>query len=250
MKRLFSTIVLCLILTAIVTPARAQSTETCSQQVAQRMQLLHDQYRRVIFGSTGHNLFPDKPSDPNDGVTILKTGGVLSGSIAGDKRDLAGIFETKGRMTSELIDPLVESYRVFRCKGLNLCDMLAANAYGNASSTVQHLGCPVETLPALDKCSSAQTSQVDAQATIEFCQTLLQSTLDAERSALKLAVAYDSGYRSLVQVSGMFDAFLQDFSRTAFFPIRQMIALLGKLHRIPCFLPQCDLPPEDIIYQP
>ncbi len=244
MIRTRSLLLALILLMTWVTPTYAQPTpDTCKTQIADRMQLLQYEYRRVVFGSTGSSLFDGK-------AAVLKTGGVFSGGTVYDYRDIPGIFGTKHRMTSELIDPATESYRVFRCKLLNMCDAVTQNIHGQPGQ-VHHLGCPIESVEYFDQCDfSDENTQVDAQDVIEFCATAVADTLQAEKQALKLAVAYDSGYRSLVQVAGMFDFFLKEFAKSAFLPMQQMVALLGKLHQIPCFLPHCDLPPDSVLDPP
>jgi hypothetical protein len=55
-------------------------------------------------------------------------------------------------------------------------------------------------------------------------------------------VAYDSGYRSLLQLSGMVDWMLEGFPTETVKAVSDMVNMLGKLHQIPCFIGQCDNP--------
>ena len=62
------------------------------------------------------------------------------------------------------------------------------------------------------------------------CQDLTTQTLAGERAILRLAVAYDSGYRSLLQLAGMVDWMLQGFPTETVKAISDMVNMLGKLY--------------------
>ncbi len=211
----------------------AASETLCREQLFIALQDEFDGYRRVVFGSTGAAL-------TNSGGTVLKTGGTMF------KGDLAGIFETKNRLTSELIEPLTESYRTLRCRSLSVCETLerSIGAGGSANNvTVQTLGCEPIERPLFSECGLADGSpQANIAELVSFCRTAVTEGLEYERTALKTAVAYDSSYRSLLQFTGMFDAFLKEAPVSTFTALRQMAGLLGKLHQIPCFSGHCDLP--------
>ncbi len=160
--------------------------------------------------------------------------------------DHRGILETRGRLTSELVEPLVESYRTLRCRTLAVCKTLEHSLLTDESVTlesVQTLGCePVDPPPMQDCRLVDSVSQVNVAELVNFCRSAVADGLAYERAALKTAVGYDAGYRALLQFSGMFDAFLEEAPVHTFLSLRQMAGLLGKLHQIPCFLGHCDLP--------
>ncbi len=87
--------------------------------------------------------------------------------------------------------------------------------------------------------------QSEATGVVRNCQQLADETLQAERAVLRLAVAYDSGYRALLQLAGMVDWMLQGFPTEVVKAISVMVNMLGKLHQIPCFIGQCDNPNTD-----
>lgn len=211
----------------------AANEQLCREQVFTEMQNEFDAYRRVVFGSTGSAL-------TDSGGTVLKTGGTMF------EGDLPGIFETKHRLTSELIEPLTESYRTLRCRSLSVCEALEKSIMAEGSSqtiTIQTLGCEPIERPLFSECGLADGSpQVNIAELKTFCRSAVAEGLQYERSALKTAVAYDSSYRSLLQFTGMFDAFLKEAPVSTFTALRQMAGLLGKLHQIPCFSAACDLP--------
>ena len=211
--------------------AQEATVDACRTRLTQEFATVRDEYRAHVFGSK---------KDTQGKFTVLSGGNTKSG--------VTGILETKGRLTSELVQPLTQSYRTLRCNMLEVCRAVSDSIYTKAANLqIEVLGCEPVTIPRYSECSLVTTNGVsdsyDAAITIQSeCDALLQDTLTAERAALKTAVAYDSGYRSLLQYSGMMDWMQDHLSEQALRPLRDMINLLGKLHQIPCFIGQCDNP--------
>jgi hypothetical protein len=167
-----------------------------------------------------------------------------------------GILETKERLTSELVAPLVESYRVLRCRSMTVCQTMLDSLQTKGGNTkVQPLGCTLQTVKRYDECalagggSSSSSASEAGEGRLEeadqlqaYCEEMVSDTLQFEQAALRLAVAYDAGYRSMFQLAGMMDWMQQDIALSTLEPIRNMVGLLGKLHQIPCFAGQCDVP--------
>jgi hypothetical protein len=220
--------------------ASAQNQDMCFARFAGEMSAVHDEYRSHLFGSR---------FDRNGLFTIL-TGGTTD-------KARTGIFETKGRLTSELVEPIVESYRAYRCKTIEVCQVLGQSFGVNGGLVdIKELGCVPVTLPRYTQCyfaggaSGADNDanlQSDSSLLMDRCRTLARDTLSAERAALKVAVAYDSGYRSLLQFAGMMDWVLTGFPTATVRAIADMVNLLGKLHQIPCFIGQCDHPDSSTV---
>lgn len=215
-------------------PTPEQTRQLCRSRMMGELSAVHDDYRSVIFGS-----FKDK-----NGNVLVKGGG--SGTVLRQ-----GILEEKGRLTSELVAPIVESYRAYRCRSLAVCKVMQ-ESFGRMSLKapiqVQTLGCDFEDIDPYEECffgtgvaSKASLPQSDVQALANECDVLVQDTLNMERSVLRTAVAYDSGYRSLLQFSGMMSTILARIPNFAFSPLREMMKYLGKLHQIPCYIGQCDM---------
>ncbi len=203
------------------------SQQSCRTKIVEEMSTVHDEYRAHLFGSR---------SDMGGAFSVL-TGGKSEAAHV-------GILETKGRLTSELIAPLVESYRVYRCHASAVC-AAAGRSFGSTDPTVtvKTLGCASETLPTYPQCNFQKNgSAADTTAITGECQRLVVQSLAAERAVLHLAVAYDTGYRAALQLGGMIDLMQQDLPSSVLKPIRDMVSLLGKLHIIPCFIGQCDNP--------
>lgn len=242
MKRL-SLLVLSALLLILVVVVRephvdAQSVagvDQCRNRILNELTLVRDEERAHIFGSR---------RDAAGKFAVL-TGGT-------DLRERKGILETRERLTSELVVPIVESYRTYRCKAAAVC-MAVADSMHRKSGTVDIdlLGCETQTLTRYDECYIAppvptpdETQGIlqDISTIQNECDTLVEDSLRAERAILRLAVAYDTGHRSTLQFAGMMDWMMEDLSARAIRPIRDMVNMLGKLHEIPCFIGQCDNP--------
>jgi hypothetical protein len=177
---------------------------------------------------------------------------VLTGGKAFEER--VGIFETPKRLTSELISPLVESYRTLQCTMENVCAIALGSLQKKGKETVESaiLGCKTVTQPRYEECSLSlqddvnkktdELSQIDALDIQAQCARWVESSLAAERAVLKLAVSYDSGYRSMLQSAGMIEAVSAGAEAKNIRPIQSLVNILGKLHQIPCFISQCDQP--------
>ncbi len=211
----------------------AQNNEnTCFARVASELVAIQDDWRSRLFGSRR----------ASDGTILALTAGEVD-------EERTGIFETKQRLTSELIEPIIESYRVYRCRSQAVCEIAAKSFETDGGQIDMHLlGCKERTVNRYQECYFASNQddsaklQTDATNTVRNCQRLVAETLASERAILRLAVAYDSGYRSLLQLAGMVDWMLEGFPTQTVKAISDMVNMLGKLHQIPCFIGQCDLP--------
>ena len=237
-----------LISATLVTVASAAETPTaadlCLRQMTDRLLRVRNEYRAHLFGAREND---------TGGISILTAGRMTTAFTL----KITGIFETRGRLTSELVDPLVESYRVFHCRSLEVCELVKQSIQNKGGDASIHIiGCAPHTFPRINECflpedtgSTASSSSsanpgtiADVQALAELCGTITEATMAEERAALQLAVGYDSGYRSLLQIAGMMDWMLEGFSTEATRAVRDMVNMLGKLYQIPCFIGQCDSP--------
>lgn len=241
MRRLISSIGVALLLAPAAVSAQVApvSPEACTTSFQADLVQIHDTYRSVLFGSR----------ENRDGAFEVLTGGFTD-------KARRGIFETQRRLTSELVAPLVESYRVYRCRSLDVCTLLSQSFGTQGGQTdVQPLGCAKQTVTRYPQCffgpdSPSPALASDTTGLLRQCQTILEQTLRAEQSVLKLAVGYDAGYRSLLQMAGMMDWMLEGFPTAALKAISEMVSMLGKLHQIPCFIGQCDNPHSDYLTAP
>lgn len=212
----------------------APTAGTCRTRVVRELTAIHDEYRAHVFGTRVDR----------DGKNSVLTGGFSD-------QPQVGILETQQRMTSELVGPLVDSYRVLRCRSLTICEIMTRSINAkDTDTTVRPLGCVEVTRPLYGECYLSGTPAPDEPGTAgslgdsfqleAFCKQVVSDTLTYEQSALGLAVGYDTGYRSTLQIAGMMDWMQEDLVTSSLEPIRNMVNLLGKLYQIPCFIGQCD----------
>ncbi len=241
LKHHIAGLLICLALCPWATPAAAQQTEpveVCRVRVLSELSSVHDEYRAVLFGSR----------EDDDGKWISNTGGEVS-------EEITGIFETRYHDTHELIWPLVESYRVMRCRSLYVCETMQGSFLREEGNTddvnLDLLGCEARTSAPYQQCEFANKEGTSGAATLTTdCKQLVEDMLAMEQAVLRLAVAYDSGYRSALQFVGMTDWMMKDFPDRAFIPLRGMVNMLGRLYQIPCFMGQCDMPDNSDVQLP
>ncbi len=242
-----SAIISCVALLMHPLSAHAQIVKdenTCFTRIASEMVEVHDEWRARLFGSRRDLGSARNPTRKN----IALTGGEV-------EEVWTGIFETKGRLTSELIEPVVESYRVYRCRTLAVCEIAARSfEVDGGNFDLKVLGCAEANVERYEQCyfagegsttTGTGRQQDAATQTLQRCQKIATETLAAERAVVRLAVAYDAGYRSLLQLAGMVDWMLEGFPTGTVKAISDMVNMLGKLHQIPCFIGQCDNPNTD-----
>lgn len=165
-----------------------------------------------------------------------------------------GIFAMSGALTSELIPDLTQSARALKCRTAAVCEVASLTFKESGldlfrTFTVQPPGCmEFKDQQPLFACQLGAEKDVDGSFAhtadesfvMGYCEQISAQLLDREFAMLKLAVSYDAAYRSLLQFAGHFDLFTKTFRASILTPIRQAVSLLGSLHRIPCFLAQCD----------
>lgn len=210
---------------------------SCRTRIVDELGTLRDDFRAHVFGSRRYasNQFE------------LLTGGPAAAART-------GILETKGRLTSELVTPVVESYRVLQCRMNAVCNAMNQSfaVAGNTPLTLRQFGCTDGSVGSFGECSFKDRpfTQKEFDDLAQECARLVTTSLGAERSVLTLAFSYDSGYRSMLQFAGMIDWFQGDLPRETMQPLRDMVKMLGKLHEIPCFIGQCDRPDTSAIGPP
>ncbi len=211
------------------------SKTACEEKMIRSLIDERDRYRMVVFGSR------------KDGSTFR----TLLGDNAPEEQK--GIFETPKRLTSELVAPLAESYRSLHCQLASVCTLTLAS-FDTKDPTVRAslLGCIDVERPRYQECSlsndNGTSSDIDQAAIIDIqseCERLVRDTLSAEKALLKTAVSYDSGYRSLLQTSGILDTAITEAETKNLRPLQRLVNSLGRLHQIPCFISQCDHPSEE-----
>ncbi len=177
-----------------------------------------------------------------------------------------GIFEAKQVLTSQYIVPAsTQAYRAFQCRLQMICNGIKATNGAKVSKTdknpitVPTDGCEDLKMVPLSACIFPNMQPGDDRATMSLtdpaetdidslsnqiidteCLPLKQDLLLREMDVLRLSVAYDAAYRSLLQFSGSFDIFVYQFKGDFLRPLDNAMPLLEQLTRIPCFLAQCN----------
>ncbi len=228
----------------------AIGVQSCKDTIVRELSTVHDVYRSVLFGTQP---FPESSASSGGSSTSssassaaqfsVRTGGTVSSSVR-------GILESPGRLSSELIGPVTESYRVYRCRSRAVCAAMEQSLTQIApiakSISIETLGCEPVDLQTYPSCAlsspEAKVSASDIPVLTAFCTSIVTDTLSHERAVLRTAFAYDSSYRSLLQYAGMVQAMLKDVPSILFAPLKQAVQMLASFSRIPCFIGQCDAP--------
>src|SRR5690606_3030503 len=152
-RRAFTLLSVILLTLLPVHGAHAQNADSCTREVVETRRMLHDEYRSGVRGSAGSTVIAGDAS-------VIRTGGIVS-----DGRN--GLFEPKYRLASELVGPLVESYRVLRCNALAVCAVLdesfaigGAPAQAGATTMVQPPGCAAREMPKLTQCAVERATDI------------------------------------------------------------------------------------------
>jgi len=160
-----------------------------------------------------------------------------------------GIFETKRMATSDLVPYLAQAYRTLKCRTTQVCRAVELSLTQEAAEpqeiTVTVPGCTQETMETFIGCHlvAGEGSSPDQGDLLTYCRLVQGELTKRERDLLKMATEYDASYRSLLQLSGEFDAFLQEFRWPMANSVRKAVQMIGSLHRIPCFIASCDESP-------
>jgi hypothetical protein len=261
-------------------PVSAQSTpnflEQCTGQINDRLGLQQRLYRRVLFGMTeAQDAELGSTRYTSDGVPWMKVSdnswksqaegyaGISKNDDDIDRdieRDFldpsdantfrAGLFSTKGVLTSELIPAATQSFRALQCRTAAVCEaerlIMNGSAVKNDTLTIKIPGCrdiEVQAMPlcrAEDNDGALALTPTYAAGAYNYCQSVSKAMVNHEAALLKFSVAYDAAYRTLLQFTGTFDDFLTIFQGDLLSPIRQAQTLLQQLGRIPCFLSMCN----------
>jgi hypothetical protein len=209
--------------------------ETCREKIVTEFGKVHDAFRATVFGAR---------RESDEGDAFLLTGGRVDETLIG-----TGILATRQRLTSEFVEPMVESYRVLRCRSLAVCKAMEASFEGGGNNQISPWipGCETRPITTYAECDFSDEDEEQPRYTSLHaeCLRLHQESLEAQQAVLRLSMSYDTGYRSALQLGGMIDWMQGDFPSQVIKPIRDMTNLLGKLHEIPCFVGQCDHPNRD-----
>jgi len=275
MKRLIATIMCTLMLAPTVEMAAAQdrapSADACREEVNHALAKEQRLYRIVLFGQQSAettvigSVFYDEEGNAwykagesewrstakgFENTTWSDTQVDNMNEHAGEDPPIVprrGIFDTKRTLTSDLIPYMLQSVRALQCRLDLVCKtaVLSLQAEGDDAqelTDVEVPGCIVTTKQSFPGCHLAHADKGVEQKSdiLTYCEKVAGDLLKREAVLLKFAVEYDAAYRSVLQLAGIFDSFLEDFRWTLTGSIRQVARLVGWLNGIPCFLASCE----------
>lgn len=157
-----------------------------------------------------------------------------------------GIFERRRSLSTELIPYLIQSVRAFRCRLDSLCHVVERSLHiteEDAQDMIVHIpGCLAVETTSIPACHLAggPSHIADAVDIQSLCKTTVRTLFERETRLLQMLVQYDAAYRSVLQMSGMLEAFVGFFDGSIFGSLRTATNLIATFNRIPCFISSCD----------
>jgi len=191
---------------------------------------------------------PGEPLDEEEWQMLHDSISQEQGGIDFPRR---GILNTKRVLTSDLIPYITQSFRALQCRLEMVCSLVYEST--NLTSTepqeslIEVPGCIPVSWPSIPECQITEGGAVVFEADInQYCDLVTGELIGREMEIVKMLVEYDASYRSLLQFAGIMDEFLLEFRWTLGASTRRAAAIIGWLHRIPCFLSSCDDYPENL----
>jgi len=245
-------------------PGAAACRSTVEKELAKEQRL----YRSVLLGHPkAKDALPGEVRYDKDGNTWIKTkdnewssvakgheGATQSDSGMDGQDEMSerrGIIETRGVLTSDLVPYFTQAFRALQCRTEFICGVTAASIVINGREPtkvkVTAPGCFVEerdSYPACQLVSKDDKTKTDEGDVRSYCQSIEKDFLNREEDLLKLIVEYDAAYRSLLQLSGSFDLFLESWKWSISHTLKESAGIFGFFQRIPCFIASCDESPR------
>ncbi|MDD4628097.1 MAG: hypothetical protein PHE68_01745 [Candidatus Peribacteraceae bacterium] len=166
-----------------------------------------------------------------------------------EMKDRRGIVETRGVLTSDLVPYFAQAFRALECRTEYICGVAAySTTVGSKESKKTRIAVPGCLSPELDTYPACQLASANGKKPDEgdvrsYCQSIKNDFLTREENLLKLLTDYDAASRSLLQLSGNFDLFLETWRWSIAHILEQSTSLAGFFKRIPCFIASCDESP-------
>ncbi len=227
----------------------------CTDAIYQSLAHEERMFRSVIFGqqksedlSIGsvrydkeHATWIKKAEDEWQSLNENKDATTWSDSLMDDEADVPerrGIVEWRKTPTSDLIPSMLQSFRALQCRLQAVCMTSTASQGAKDEKTVkvQPDGCLEFEMDTMKACDVTNFGRVGAGT----CDAVTEAILAREEKMLQLLVMYDAAYRTLLQFSGTFEGFMEDFRFPLLEPLWQMVRTMGALDNLPCFTAQCN----------
>jgi len=157
-----------------------------------------------------------------------------------------GVLETQQATTSDLLPPILQSFRAFQCRIAAVCKAAsqAFVAEGTDPITVSVPGCIDQEIPSLTSCRPSPTTtfmdtiMLHANA-ITFCQPIGEAMVSYQQAQLPFITHLDGAHRTLRQFAGYVEPLMSAASFPFLTPIQEAANFLKQWTRVPCFLPLC-----------
>jgi len=244
----------------------AIGSEGCRDQINGALAREQRIFRSVIFGlsltkdaklgevrydKNGHAWYKESA---NKWQTVAENGGGIQTDeemrIQSQVPARKGLLETKRVTTSDLIPYMGQSMRALQCRVDLICNVVRQSVGKLPTDPLEIIartpGCidwPTETFKSCRLASGDGNSISEQTDVTTYCASVTDDLIEQEMATTEMVVQYDAAYRTLLQLAGNFDLFLQEFRFPIISSLRQMTNLIGSLNRIPCFLSSCDASP-------
>lgn len=219
-----------------------------------------------VWIKTGADQWANDPTtisnDKMDEQTVKDPLASSSSSSNSSDPSHPGIFESQKATTSDLIPPLLQSFRAYQCRLAAVCEAarkaLSTPASDQSSSdesssdesssdesssdanTISIPGCEDIDVAPLTSCQPTPLFTLTDTATLNtYCAPLLTKLTTYDESQLLYLIHYDAASRSLRQFAGYLEPFLRLVHFPIQTPVRQASQFLQNWSRIPCFEPYC-----------
>jgi hypothetical protein len=156
-----------------------------------------------------------------------------------DPKPRRGILERKEAVSSDVIPEIAQSIRALQCRLRARCMAALESRRSDqlGALSVKPPGCIEMKFLRLQACTDPVST---SEATVTACDKAVETIIDREMKLLELTMAYDAAYRSLLQLAGIMDGFLEDFQFPLLEPLWRTVDALSGFKGMTCFLSQCD----------
>jgi hypothetical protein len=158
-----------------------------------------------------------------------------------------GLLEAQQAVTSDLIPPLLQSFRAFQCRIAAECagaDEALRRASGDSGGpfTAEAPGCVTLPVTLPQDCIASPLFSLNAftdPALRNYCGSTGDRLVRYQEQQLLMLAHYDGTHRSLRQFVGYIEPLLDVVSFPFLPPLQEAAQFLEEWNRVPCFQPFC-----------
>lgn len=184
-------------------------------------------------------------SDPLRDIAAEREQGITSGATEETPAIRHGILESQQALTSDLLPPILQSFRAFQCRAAAACEGIGrVAASGEASTETMQITIPgCETLPVKPVQSCRPSPLIndwnDLSVIRAHCDPVMRTMVRYQEAQLAFLTHEDAAHRTLRQFAGYLEPMLQRLRFPFVSPLRQVADFLNRWSHVPCFLPYC-----------